>query len=55
MKIFKNKGQTLYIFEAALEYLVAILCAGSFLATLTGSLGMSDSLTGIVSSFIKPS
>lgn len=53
MKVFKNKGQTLYIFEAALEYLVAILCTSSFLATLTGSLGMSDSLTGIVSSFIS--
>ncbi|MBR4888441.1 MAG: MFS transporter, partial [Clostridia bacterium] len=35
------------------EYLVYILVNGSFLATLTTELGMSDSLTGILSSFVS--
>ena len=48
-----NLGKNLYIIEAALEYLVSILVAGSFLATLTKQLGISDELTGIISSFIS--
>ena len=48
-----KRGQTLYVIEAALEYLIAILASGSFLATLTRELGMSDSLTGILSSVIS--
>lgn len=47
-----KRGRLLYIAEAALEYLIAILVSGSFLATLTKHLGMSDSLTGILSSVI---
>ena len=43
----------LYIVYAAVEYLVYILVNGSFLATLTTELGMSDSLTGILSSFVS--
>ena len=43
----------MYIIEAGLEYLISILFADAFLATLTASLGMSDSLTGIISSFIS--
>lgn len=43
----------MYIFEAALEYLISLLVSGSFLATLTNELGMSDSLTGILSSVIS--
>lgn len=43
----------MYILEAALEYLISILVASSFLATLTKELGMSDSLTGILSSVIS--
>ena len=46
-------GKLMYIFEAALEYLISILVAGSFLATLTKELGFSDSLTGILSSIIS--
>lgn len=46
-------GRLMYIFEAALEYFISILVASSFLATLTGELGMSDSLTGILSSVIS--
>ena len=48
-----KRGQLMYICEAALEYLISILVAGSFLATLTGELGFSDSLTGILSSIIS--
>ena len=48
-----KRGKILYIFEAALEYFISILVSGSFLATLTKQLGMSDSLTGILSSIIS--
>jgi len=47
------RSRFLYIIEAALEYFISILVAGSYLATLTSTLGMSDSLTGIISSFIS--
>lgn len=49
IKLSKN----LYIWEAALEYFISIMVAGSFLATLTEKLGMSDALTGIISAFIS--
>lgn len=45
----RRRGQHMYLMEAALEYLISILVTGSFLATLTKQLGMSDSLTGILS------
>ena len=48
-----RRGQIAYIIQAALEYLVALLVSGSFLATLTNELGFSDSLTGIVSAIIS--
>jgi len=48
-----KRSRLMYIFEAALEYFVSILVAGSFLATLTRELGFSDSLTGILSSVIS--
>lgn len=46
-------GRIMYVLEAAFEYFISILVAGSFLATLTAELGMSDSLTGILSSVIS--
>ncbi|MBO5199654.1 MAG: MFS transporter [Clostridia bacterium] len=48
-----RRGRGLCIAQATLEYLVSLLCTGSFLATLTKALGFSDSLTGIISSFIS--
>jgi len=39
-----KRGRLMYVFEAALEYYIAILVAGSFLATITKELGFSDSL-----------
>jgi len=43
----------MYVVDAALEYFVSILTAGAYLAKLTSTLGLSDSLTGILSSFIS--
>ncbi len=48
-----ERGKNLYIAEAGIEYLISILFAGTFLAKLTTQLGMSDSLTGILSSIIS--
>lgn len=48
-----KKSRIMYIAEAALEYLISILVTGSYLATLTKHIGISDSLTGIISSFIS--
>lgn len=48
-----RRGRIMYIGEATFEYLISILVAGSYLATLTKTLGISDSLTGIISSFIS--
>lgn len=48
-----KRSRTMYLFEAALEYLISILVTGSFLAALTKELGVSDSLTGILSSVIS--
>ena len=50
---FVKRTQWMYIWQAALEHLISILVAGSYLATLTRELGFSDSLTGILSSIIS--
>ena len=39
--------------EAMLEYFISILTTGAFLAKITESLGFSDSLTGVLSSFVS--
>ncbi len=49
----KKRGRGMYHLEAALEYLVSILVAGSYLATITKEIGLSDGLTGILSSIIS--
>ena len=46
-------SRAMYNAEAALEYLISILVGTSFLATLTKNLGISDSVTAIVTSFIS--
>lgn len=48
-----QRSRIYYIIEAALEYFISILVAGSYLATLTTELGISDGLTGVISSFIS--
>lgn len=50
---YNEKNRLMYILEASFEYLISILVTGSFLATVTKSLGTSDSLTGILSSVIS--
>lgn len=46
-----KRSRIMYIIQADLEHLINLLVTGAFLATLTSQLGMSDSLTGIISSF----
>ncbi len=48
-----KRSRIMYIIEAALEYLISILVADMYLAALTRELGISESLTGIISSFIS--
>ena len=48
-----RRSTSMYTCEACLEYLVATLVAGSYLATLTKSLNMSDSLTAILSAGVS--
>ena len=48
-----KRTRGLYLAEACLEYLISILVAGTYLARITSDLGFSDSLTGIISSFIS--
>ena len=50
--IYKT-SRFLYIVEAALEYFISLLVTGAYLAKITSSLGMSDSLTGILTSFVS--
>ncbi len=58
MEELKNKDEYkfsrfLYIIEAALEYFVSLAVASIYLAKLTSYIGISDSLTGILSSFVS--
>lgn len=46
-------SRILYIIEATLEYFIALLVAGAYLAKVTSAIGISDSVTGILSSFVS--
>lgn len=48
-----RRGRIMYIIEAGIEYLISIMVANTYLALLTKELGINDSLTGIISSFIS--
>lgn len=48
-----RRGERGYIIQAGVEYLISILVTGSFLATLTAYIGLSDSLTGILSAIVS--
>ncbi len=52
MKDPVKRTQVMYILEAGLEYLISILVAGAYLAKMTASIGISDEITGILSSVI---
>ncbi len=46
-------SRLLYIIEAALEYFISIAVGTVYLARITTHIGMSDALTGILSSFVS--
>ena len=48
-----RRNNRLYIAQAAVEYHINLLLTGSFLAALTTALGISDALTGVLSSVIS--
>ncbi|MBO7297667.1 MAG: MFS transporter [Clostridia bacterium] len=50
--IYKT-SRFLYILEAAFEYFISLLVAGAYLAKVTSAIGISDSVTGILSSFVS--
>ncbi len=52
----KDKYKTsrfLYVLEATFEYFISILVTGAFLAKITSSIGINDTLTGILASFVS--
>lgn len=48
-----KKSRFLTIIEATLEYFVSITVGGIYLARITNDIGINDSLTGILSSFVS--
>ncbi|MBQ8351619.1 MAG: MFS transporter [Clostridia bacterium] len=48
-----KKSRVMYIIEAAVEYFIATMIAGTYLAKVTDAIGMTDAQTGIVSSFVS--
>ncbi len=46
-------SRVMYILEAALEYFISIAVGTVYLARITSYIGMSDALTGILSSFVS--
>lgn len=45
-----RKTRLLYIIEAAIEYFISLMTTGTYVALLASHLGMSDDLTGIMTS-----
>ena len=43
----------LYIFEATFEYFISMLVGGAYLAKVTSAIGINDTLTGILTSFVS--
>ena len=48
-----KRSRAAYTWECAFEYFVSLLVSGAFLSKLLLSIGMSDALIGIISSFIS--
>ena len=48
-----KRSRLLYILEAAFEYFISLLMVGAYLAKVTTAIGISDALTGILSSFVS--
>lgn len=50
--IYKT-SRFMYILEAAFEYFISLLVSGAYLAKITSAIGISDTLTGILTSFVS--
>lgn len=48
-----KRSRKAYMLQCTVEYLVSLLVTDAFLANLLSNIGISDSLTGIISSFIS--
>ncbi len=46
-------SRLMYIIEAALEYFISILVGGTYLAKVTKAIGMKDSTTALLASFVS--
>ena len=47
-----KRSRTSYIIQCAIEYFVSLLVTDAYLTRLLSNIGISDSLNGIISSFI---
>ena len=50
--IYKT-SRFLYILEATFEYFISLLVTGAYLAKVTSAIGMNDTMTGILTSFVS--
>ena len=50
MKQNRCRSKIAYHFEAAVEYLISILVTGAFLTALLNEIGVSDAISGTISS-----
>lgn len=48
-----SSSRKMYIIAALIEYLISITITGAYLAKITTTIGISDSLTGILTSFVS--
>ena len=46
-------SRLMYILEAAFEYFISLLVIGAYIAKVATAIGLSDSLTGILTSFVS--
>ena len=51
-KVYKSSRNN-YVLYSMFEYFISILITDAFLATLLKNIGMSDALTGLISSFVS--
>ncbi len=49
----KKQGNIMYIIEAGVEYFISLLITGAYLAKVSTAIGISDAVTGILSSFVS--
>ena len=48
-----KRSRAMYMVQCTFEYFISILIADAFLAKLLTNIGISDSLTGIIASFMS--